>query len=58
MKDNIESDEFPELFIVVSKHLGEVGSIIESGVSIRNVLILKRIKSCEKLHHHSSCGIQ
>jgi hypothetical protein len=47
VKDNIESDEFPELFIVKSKHLGEVGSIIEGGVSIRNGLILKPIKSFE-----------
>jgi hypothetical protein len=47
MKNNIESNEFPELFIVKSKHLGEVGSIIERWVSIRNDLILKPIKSFE-----------
>ena len=38
MNDDVESHEFPECLVLESEHVCVVGTVIKSGVGLRNVL--------------------
>lgn len=40
MDDDIESHELPEGMVREAEHLGEVGTVVESGVCVRNVVLI------------------
>ena len=40
MDDDIESHKLPESLVFEAEHLGEVGTIVQSGVCVGNVVLV------------------